>query len=265
MSKELRAENLHVGWGKHAVAVLSELKVQPGEIVVLAGPNGVGKSTAVKTLARQVPPLSGRATIDGADVATMSSREFARLIAYVPQIIEPPRAMLVEEMVSLGRYPHQTWWSWESSPADKAAVESAMEATETSHLRERPVSLLSGGERQRVAIAIALAQQTPFVLLDEPTAHLDFKHQMQLLQLLSKLREDGLGMLVVLHDLNLISRIADRVVLLEKPSEAPSRIAASGTAHEVLTEEILRRVYEVTVAIHRDAQTGITTYTPLQS
>jgi iron complex transport system ATP-binding protein len=265
MSKELRAENLHVGWGKTVVAVLSELKIEPGEAVVLAGPNGVGKSTAVKTLARQVLPLSGRATVDGADLATMSSREFARQIAYVPQIIEAPRTMLVHEMVQLGRYPHQTWWSWESSPADRAAVEAAMHATEVYDLRERPVTLLSGGERQRVAIAMALAQQTPFVLLDEPTAHLDFKHQMQLLQLISKLREEGLGLLLVLHDLNLISRIADQVVLLEKPTDAPSSIAASGSAHEVLTEEILRRVYEVTVAIHRDGQTGITTYTPLQS
>jgi iron complex transport system ATP-binding protein len=265
MTKMLNAKNLKVGWEQNAVALLSELTVAPGEVVVLAGPNGAGKSTAVKTLARQVMPISGSVTIDGADLLTMSQRDFARQIAYVPQIIEPPKSMLVRDMVMLGRFAHQSWWSWEASPEDRGAAEAAMNATEIMELRDRPVSLLSGGERQRVTIAMALAQQTPFMLLDEPTAHLDFKHQMQLLALVAKLKEEGLGLLLVLHDLNLISRVADRVVLLEKPADAPSTIAASGAAHEVLTEEILRRVYEVSVAINRDAATGMTTYTPLQS
>jgi iron complex transport system ATP-binding protein len=263
LSKVLRAKDLQVGWLKRPVASLAELEVRPGEVVVLAGPNGAGKSTAVKTLARHVMPISGSVTIDGADLLAMSQKDFARNIAYVPQIIEPPKSMLVRDMVMLGRYAHQAWWSWESSPDDLAAVDDAMKATEITELRDRTVSLLSGGERQRVAVAMALAQQTPFLFLDEPTAHLDFKHQMQLLALVARLKAEGLGILLVLHDLNLISRIADQVVLLQKPADAPSSIAASGAAHEVLTEEILRRVYEVSVAINRDTKTGLTTFTPM--
>lgn len=265
MSRVLQARELQVGWLACPVATLNELTVKEGEVVVLAGPNGAGKSTAVKTLARQVVPLSGSVTIDGVNLLAMSHRDFARHVAYVPQIIEPPKAILVRDMVMLGRYAHQAWWSWETSPDDRAAAEEAMKATEIMDLRDRTVSLLSGGERQRVAVAMALAQQTPFLLLDEPTAHLDFKHQMQLLNLVARLKAEGLGLLLVLHDLNLISRVADRVVLLEKPAGAPSSIAASGAANDVLTEEILQRVYEVAVAIHRDAKTGLTTFTPLQS
>jgi iron complex transport system ATP-binding protein len=262
---KLAAKDLHVGWDKHVVAKLNELIVHGGEIVVLAGPNGAGKSTLVKTIARQVPPLSGTATINGADMFSLSQRDFARHIAYVPQLVEAPKAMRVEEMVMLGRNPHQNWWSWESSPTDHAAVESALQHTETLALRDRAFSDLSGGERQRVLVAMALAQQTPFILLDEPTAHLDFKHQMQLMSLLSGLKAQGLGVLMVLHDLNLIGRVADNVVLLQKPDNAPSSVAASGTPAQVLTADTLKKVYEVAVAITHDAATGITSYTPVSA
>ena len=262
---ELRANALKVGWSGREIALLDELSVRAGEVVVLAGPNGAGKSTALKTLARQISPMSGSVTIGGANLFQMPQREFAQKIAYVPQLLEPPKLMSVREMVMLGRFAHQRWWSWEISAQDRDAAQQAMEATEVAGFAERPVSMLSGGERQRVAIAMALAQQTPFIFLDEPTAHLDFKHQMQLLRLVSRLRDEGLGLLLVLHDLNLISRVADKVVLLQKPPDAPSSIAASGAADEVLTMEVLKRVYEVTVAIHRDTASGITMYTPLQS
>lgn len=261
----LLAKDLKVGWDKHIVAEIDELRVNAKQIVVLAGPNGAGKSTAIKTLSRQIAPLQGAVTIGGADAFAMPQRQFARHLAYVPQMIEAPKGMRVEDMVMLGRNPHQTWWSWETSAEDRTAVEAALENTETTALRKRAVSDLSGGERQRVIIAMALAQQTQLLLLDEPTAHLDFKHQMQLLSLLKVLKEQGLGVLMVLHDLNLIGRIADSVVLLQKPEAKPSTVAAAGAPSTVLTTDILRKVYEVGVAITHDAATGITSYTPLSA
>lgn len=265
MSPILKAINLSVGWDKFVVAQVDELTVNAGEIVVLAGPNGAGKSTAVKTIARHILPLGGTVTIDGADLFAIPQREFARQVAYVPQLIEAPKTMLVEDLVLLGRNPHQKWWSWEVSSTDKDAVEQALKETETLDLRGRAVTGLSGGERQRAVIAMALAQQTPFLILDEPTAHLDFKHQLQLLQLLTRLKSQGLGVLMVLHDLNLISRIADRLVLLQKPANQPSNVAATGTPAQVLTADVLKQVYEVSVAITRDASTGITSYTPVSN
>lgn len=263
MTTKLEVKDLQVGWSNRVVAVLPELVVEGGQIVVLAGPNGAGKSTALKTIARQNKSIGGSATISGADLFGLTHREFAQKLAYVPQLIEAPRGLTVYDLVLLGRNPHQTWWSWETSPVDRDAVQQALDQTEMSELSGRYVTDLSGGERQRAAIAMALAQQTPFLLLDEPTAHLDFKHQMQLLSLLARLKEQNLGVLLVLHDLNLIGRIADQVVLLEKPAHGPSTIAASGTPESVLTETILQKVYEVAVAISVDAHTGIKTYTPL--
>lgn len=260
----LEVRNLAVGWEARVVAEIDELILSPGQITVLAGPNGAGKSTAIKTVARQIKPLSGSVTTGGANALTLDWRQFAQQIAYVPQLLETPKSLTVDETVMLGRNAHQAWWSWEVSPRDREAVENALTQTETTHLRTRKMAELSGGERQRVALAMALAQQTPVLLLDEPTAHLDFKHQIQLVSLLRRLKGQGIAVLLVLHDLNLIARVADNVVLLEKPgSEAPSRVAASGASEAVLTEEVLKRVYDVVVAITHDAASGVTSYVPI--
>jgi iron complex transport system ATP-binding protein len=202
----------------------------------------------------------------------MDARSFARMVAYVPQLISVPQPMTVEEMVSLGRNPHQKWWSWESSADDREAINFALKQTELDQLRQRPVNGLSGGERQRAAIAMALAQKTRFILLDEPTAHLDFRHQLQLLDLLKQLRSIGLGILIVLHDLSLTARLADTVVLLGKPKTTntqappndtqPSIVARSGDPAEVFDSETLRQVYDVDVAIFKDAATGMVSYMP---
>lgn len=259
---QLIAKNLSVGWERTVVAEVADLNVATGEIVALAGPNGVGKSTIIKTIARQIRPLTGSFTVDSIDCQTLPPRGFAKLVSYVPQIIETVQDMTVEEFVSLGRFPHQMWWSWETSAVDRDAVEAAMERTETTPLRQKTVTELSGGERQRVAVAMALAQQTRFMLLDEPTAHLDFKHQLQLMKLLADLRESGIGIVIVLHDLNLIARLADKVVLLERSTNGPSRPAAVGSPAQILTFDMLRKVYEVDVSITTDPQTGMTNYVP---
>ena len=224
----MTAKDLHVGFPGKPVAALGELQLHEGEIVVLAGPNGVGKSTTIKTIARQLQPLSGSITLGGKEIWSITAKEFAKQLAYLPQMLDPPQAMLVKEMVAMGRNPHQEWWSWRTDEGDSEAVRTAMEATGTTALSEQPVGLLSGGELQRVCIAMAIAQQTKFLLLDEPTAHLDYKYQLQLLELIAKLKANGLGIMLVLHDLNLIGRIADRVVLLKRQPNAEAIVAATG-------------------------------------
>jgi iron complex transport system ATP-binding protein len=259
------AQNLHVGWPGKTIAAIGEFELRPGEVVVLAGPNGVGKSTTIKTLARQLQPVSGSIEIGGQEIWSMDARKFAQELAYLPQMLDPPQSMLVKEMVAMGRNPHQAWWSWRTDEADSDAVRTSLEATGTAALSERPVGLLSGGELQRVCIAMALAQQTKFLLLDEPTAHLDYKYQLQLLELISKLRGNGLGIMLVLHDLNLIGRIADRVILLKRQPSREAIVAAAGTPATVLTTSTLRDVYEVEVAITANGEHGFSTYTPIST
>lgn len=259
----LATQNLIVGWESRKVLDLGSVTFSAGEIVVIAGPNGCGKSTALKTLARQIPLLGGAVTIDGAPIWSLDSRQFAAQVSYVPQLIEPPREMLVEELIALGRNPHQSWWSWQTSSNDLKAIEMAIEQTSVSSLRKKRVVDLSGGERQRTVIASALAQEASIMLLDEPTAHLDFKHQLGLVELLQGLRNRGIGIVIVLHDLNLMARVADRVILLRTNADHPSSIAAIGTPEEVLTPSILRTVYEVEVSIVTDPQNGLKIYSPI--
>lgn len=270
-SHTLAANNLVCGFkdvpgGKHKVrrvARLDSLSVQSGEIVVLAGPNGAGKSTTVKTLARQLPPLSGAVTIDGNPVSELSARELARQLAYVGQTLDPLCELTVSDFVMLGRNPHQNWWSWDTSPADREEVAQALAATGMSDLRARSLAELSGGERQRAAIACACAQKASFLLLDEPAAHLDLKHQVSLLDLLRRLRDQGLGIVLVLHDLSMIARIADRVVLLRKPADSESIVHAQGAYSHVLTPATLKEVFEVDIAVTKDPTSGLPAYLPL--
>lgn len=233
-----------------------DVDVLPGAIHVIAGSNGVGKSTLVKTMARQLKPVCGEVMLNGANIWDVAPVEFARQVSYVPQSLELSQDLTVFELVMLGRTPHQRWWSWQVSQEDRDAVKDALEKTETWDLRTKYLSNLSGGERQRALLAGALAQQPRFILLDEPTAHLDFKHQLELADLLAQLKQQGLGLLLVLHDLNLIARIADYVVLLGKGQEAPSPVVSRGDVTTVLTQENLRRAYEVEVDVIEDPKSA---------
>jgi iron complex transport system ATP-binding protein len=260
---QLTATALSVGFDKRVIAAGIEVSVEPGEIVALAGPNGVGKSTVVKALARQLKPLSGTVALGGKDVWQLSASEFAAKVAYVPQSLEPGQDFTVEEMVMLGRNPHQKWWQWYGTQSDKDAVEIALEATQMLPHRKHYISQLSGGERQRACMATALAQEPTLLILDEPTSHLDFRHQLDLLAQLKTLRERSIGCLVVLHDLNLMARIADRIVLLRNGPEAqPSSIAASGSPSSVLSQANLADVFNVDVHIFNDPISGEPVYNP---
>lgn len=223
-----------------------------GATTVLCGPNGAGKSTLLKTLAAQIAPLQGDVLIDGIKMSEMDRRSIARKLAYVAQFNESRKNMTVEEFVFMGRNPHQDWWSWTQSKEDKDKVERALERTDCKDLRKSFLDNLSGGERQRVAIATALAQDPHYILMDEPTAHLDFHHQLELVELLDQLRSENIGILVALHDLNLAAKAADQIILLKRSKDKESTIAAQGKVAEVFTPEILADVYDVDVKIVQD-------------
>ncbi len=247
----LEAERLSAGYSGRAVLHDFSLQLAPGEVVALVGPNGSGKTTALRVLARVLNPLRGDLRLNGRPYAHYSPTEFARAVAYAPQTELPEMGFRVYELVLMGRYPHQKGF-WGLTGRDCDAVRAAMEQLEIGHLQERFVSQLSGGERQRVNLARALAQDARYLLLDEPTAHLDLRHQVRLL---ARLRDwcanRAMAMLMVLHDLNLASEYADRIVLLSE-----GRIVAQGTPAEVLTPELIERVYHVPALIRTHPLTG---------
>jgi len=237
----LRAESLSCGYAQRPVVTDISLELQPGEIVSLLGPNGVGKSTLLRTLTGYLPALAGRVLLNGRSIHSMGATERGRLIAYVPQSEPPVFEFTVREVVRMGRTPHG-----DEERAD-AIVDAALDALDLVALRNRPVTQLSGGEMQRTLIARALAQRTPLMLLDEPTSHLDLGHQARTMSLLRSLCERSncpVGVLCVLQDLNLASEFSDRVVLL-----VPSGPPVTGPPSDILTRQRLRELYGPAVTL----------------
>lgn len=221
-----------------------ELRVLPGEVRAVLGPNGSGKSTLLKLLLGALRPDAGRALYAGRPLGEWPRRELAARVGVVHQAEEAVFPISVREMVAMGRYPHLGAWRGEG-PADRRAIELALERCDIGHLALRSVATLSGGERQRARLARALAQEPETLVLDEPTASLDIRHEMQILELAAALaRESGVTVLLVTHNLNLAARYADRLLLLDA-----GRIAAEGTPRAVLTRETIERVYRWPVAI----------------
>jgi len=240
-----------IACGYDGVDVLSDvtLRLAPGDFVAVAGPNGSGKSTLIRTLSRVLRPRRGSATLEGDDLYEMPPRRSAQAIAVLPQETSLEFDFSCEEIVLMGRAPHLGRFETESE-RDRAVVREAMERTSTWELRHRTIVELSGGERQRVLLARAFAQEPRFLLLDEPTSHLDLAFQVQILRLVRALRDEKkTAVLASLHDLNLASAYADRIVLLSK-----GRVVAVGSPKEVLTESVLRPVFgdELTVRAHPD-------------
>ena len=235
---------LTVTYNGHEILKDISLTIAPGEIFALVGPNGAGKSTLIKTISGVLTPISGSIHIDSLDIATLSSIQRARHLAVVPQARELPRAYTVYDTVLLGRTPYLGWLG-QAGEKDHALVQLALDRTQTSSLATRRINQLSGGEQQRVLLARALAQDTPIMLLDEPTTHLDLEHQTNLLNLVCQLAtEQDLTVLMVLHDLNLAALYADQVAVL-----VAGRIQAQGTPEEVLTPQTLTSVYNVPVNV----------------
>ncbi len=240
----LKIKSLTVSYNGNEILKKISMTIAPGEIFALVGPNGAGKSTLIKTISGVLTPKSGSIYIDRLDIATLNSTQRARHLAVVPQARELPGAYTVYDTVLLGRTPYLGWLG-QAGEKDHALVRLAMNRTQTSSLAERRISQLSGGEQQRVLLARALAQNTPIMLLDEPTTHLDLEHQTNLLNLVCQLAsEQDLTVLMVLHDLNLAALYASRVAVL-----VSGRIQAQGTPLEVLTPQTLTSVYNVPVNV----------------
>jgi len=241
---ELELLNASLGYPEHPVLHQVSLRVDPGEVLAVVGPNGVGKSTLIKAASGALPPLSGEVRINGQDLRSLRPAARARLVSVVPQATDLPGNFLALDVVLMGRTPYLRWLENEGA-LDREAAQLAMERTELAELAERPVGELSGGEQQRVLIARALAQQAPVMLLDEPTAHLDLRHQDQVLRLVRELaRERSLAVLLALHDLNLVARFADRVALLSNGG-----VRALGKPEAVLTPNGLAEVYGMRIHV----------------
>jgi iron complex transport system ATP-binding protein len=223
------------------------------------GPNGSGKSTLVRALIGRVELSAGTIDVDGTPIGRDSRRSIATRVAVVTQREEPTLPLRVRDYVSLGRYPHLGLWRGRTA-VDVAAVDAAIEATETGSLAPRAVTELSGGEWQRVRLARAIAQGGDAVVLDEPTTFLDVGHEMAMFELLSRLAAEGRAVLLVSHQLNLVARFAARIVLLHE-----GRVAATGTPAEVMQGAVLERVYDWPLVVTRDPAVGAPALVPLRA
>lgn len=247
----LMVHQLSCGYDRRVVLKDVSFALNPGELTAILGPNGCGKTTLLKTLARLHPPLAGTVTLDGQPTSALGRRAIAQRIAFAPQVLAPDWPFAVKEYVALGRIPHAGWWK-PLTDDDRRMVADSLERFGLTSLADAHITELSGGEWQRVRLAKALAQEPRVLLLDEPTAHLDPRFQFELLTLVRELiAERKLTVAVTLHDLNLVGPWADRVMLL-----ANGGVAADGSPAEVLTAGKLAQAYSATFAVAPHPTTG---------
>jgi iron complex transport system ATP-binding protein len=251
---QLHAEALTIGYEQRVISENLNVRIPEGKFTVIVGPNACGKSTLLRALARLIKPRSGQVLLDGKSVTSLPAKELARRLGLLPQSSIAPDGITVADLVARGRYPHQKLlrqWSVE----DESAVAEAMEATGVSALSGRLVDELSGGQRQRVWVAMVLAQQTPLMLLDEPTTFLDIAHQIELLELFRELNLDkGHTLVAVLHDLNHASRYADHIIAMKD-----GVVVAEGAPADVITGSLVEEVFGMACKIIDDP----VTHTPL--
>jgi iron complex transport system ATP-binding protein len=251
MASRLQGLGVTLGYGDERVVDNLDVTIPDGKITVIVGPNACGKSTLLRALARLLKPKAGSVLLDGNEILKLPTREVAKRLGLLPQSPISPQGIFVSDLVARGRTPHQSaLQQW--SDADETAVLDALEATQTLELADRRVDELSGGQRQRVWIAVALAQQTSLLLLDEPTTFLDLPHQIDILNLLRRLnRREGRTIVVVLHDLNLACRYADHMVAMRG-----GRIVAEGLPADVVTRDVMRAVFDLDCQVITDPLSG---------
>ena len=253
-------EDLTVRLGDAEILRQVSMTVGAGEFLSVIGPNGAGKSTLLRCLDGILEPSAGRVGIDGRPLADFSRRELARMVSYVPQPDAGPLDYTVRSFVEMGRYPHISAWA-ALTEADAAAVDDAMELTGVAALAERAMSSLSGGERQRASIAAALAQGGSILLLDEPTSFLDYRHQVQILDLLDRLHDEGgLTIVAVTHDLNSTVASSDAVLALKD-----GRVAATGSPAELLDVDTLAAIYDADFRLLAGGHRGLPLVLPARN
>lgn len=247
----LQVQGVEFAYGDEQVLAGVDLDVRDGEMVGVVGPNGCGKTTLLRLISGALKPLNGRIRIAGQNVSEVSPRERAHRVAVVPQNPPVPTGYTVSDLVLMGRNAHLKLLQWEG-PKDYEAADRAMAATETADLAHRVAGTLSGGERQRTVIAMALAQEAPLLLLDEPTASLDLSHQIKVMDLVRDLHSRRTGAVVIaMHDLTMAARYCTRLVMLRD-----GKVGFEGRPDEVLTEENIAEVYGAEVVVLRDPRVG---------
>ena len=246
----LAARGTTIAYERHVVSRDLDVDIPAGVFTAIVGPNACGKSTLLRALARLHRPTRGAVLLDGIDIVRLGTKEVARRVGLLPQSAVVPGGMLVRDLVARGRFPHQGMFrQW--SRDDRTAVEEAMERVGVTELAARPVDELSGGQRQRVWIALALAQGTEAILLDEPTTFLDLAHQVDILQLCRRLNADGRTVVAVLHDLNQAARCAEHMIVMHD-----GRVRTTGSPRRILTEDLIEEVFGLAAVIAPDPVAG---------
>lgn len=247
----ITTENLAVAYDETLIVDDLDMQIPEGKITSIIGPNGCGKSTVLKAVGRILKPKGGMVYLNGDDIRRLSTKEVAQKMAILPQSPQAPAGLTVGELVAYGRFPHQKGFG-KLKPEDKEIVRWALEVTKLTEHEIKAVDNLSGGQRQRVWIAMALAQQTDLILLDEPTTYLDMAYQLEVLELLYRLnREQGCTIVMVLHDLNLAARFSDYMIAIRYGD-----IISHGTPEEVITHKVLKETFQIDAVIMKEPKTG---------
>lgn len=247
----LKTDDLTVGYGEKLILHNLTIEIPDKQITTIIGSNGCGKSTLLKTMTRIISQQSGVTVLDGKDIAKQKTKDLAQKMAILPQTPESINGLTVGELVSYGRFPYQKGLG-KLTKRDYEVIDWALEVTGTTNYKYRPVDALSGGQRQRVWIAMALAQETDIIFLDEPTTYLDMAHQLEVLTLLQKLnKEQQRTIIMVLHDLNQAARFADYLIALKD-----GQIIKAGTCEDVIQSEVLKSVFNIDAHIGKDPRTN---------
>lgn len=253
----IAAENATIGYDKSVISTGLSVAIPDGSFTAIIGPNGCGKSTLLRALARVLIPTAGQVLLDGKAIREYKSKEVARRLGLLPQTSLAPEGIRVADLIARGRAPYQNLiQQWRES--DEAAVARALEATRLSGLSGRLVDELSGGQRQRVWVAMLLAQDTPIMLLDEPTTFLDIAHQYELMELFRTFHDQGKTIVAVLHDLNQAARYADHLIVMRD-----GEVVTTGSPSEVITAPLIEQVFGLPALVVPDPVTATPTVVPL--
>ncbi|WCN14069.1 ATP-binding cassette domain-containing protein [Marinomonas mediterranea] len=247
----LNAHSVTLSYDQNEIAKDLSVSIPEGKFTVIVGPNACGKSTLLRALSRLLPPQKGQILLDGEDIHSLTTKTVAKRLGLLPQTATAPDGIKVTDLVARGRYPHQKWFQpW--SEEDQRAVNLALDVTDTAQFAFQQVDQLSGGQRQRVWVAMALAQETPLLLLDEPTTYLDIAHQIELLDLFKDLNlKNGRTLVAVLHDLNHACRYADHLIAMKS-----GRIVATGNPNDIVNETLIENVFGLRSVIIKDPISG---------